>query len=377
MALGAIDERGNLAITTLTLKPVYETKTREEPYTIIREVDGRQIPEARVRTWTYQDCHYTRETRVTHVSAGNFWVHQDSKLLDANTAAELLSHSTPIVLARGEPQEQLDPFYLQFFKPGTVIVGMKADPPTAGPPPGPVPVPPATPPPPASNAPVPAAPPPAAPPASYAPAPPAPRASAAPPPSTPQLGLGAIGEHGNLEIATVVTKPVWETKSRVEPYTATREFDGHQVPETRVRIVTYQVCHYVGETRLTRVNAGEFWVYRDSELLDTNAAAELLSHSTPIVFGYGKPQEQLDPFYLRFFKPGTVIVEIKAELPTVPVPVPTTSAPPVPPASNAPVPAAPPPPSAPPVPAPAAPPAASDPFAGLRRPTLFDAVARI
>ena len=55
---------------------------------------------------------------------GQYWVFQDGKLLDATAAAKLLNRSTPVVFAQFEkPKERFDPFYLQFFKPGTVIVG--------------------------------------------------------------------------------------------------------------------------------------------------------------------------------------------------------------------------------------------------------------
>ncbi|MGD0898998.1 MAG: hypothetical protein ABR915_14255, partial [Thermoguttaceae bacterium] len=145
MAVATIDAQGSLEIAHVVFKPVWETKTKQAVYTVVRVIDGREVPEQRVHTFTYQESHDVPETRVTKIPPGAFWVHRDGELLDAAAAAEALSHSIPIVLNRGNPREQLEPFYLQFFKPGTVIVGIKPEPPTMVPPAA-APAPPAVPP---------------------------------------------------------------------------------------------------------------------------------------------------------------------------------------------------------------------------------------
>jgi hypothetical protein len=180
---------GRIHFVYVVIKEVWEMRQRQEPYTVSREEDGRIITENRVRTVAYPVCRYVSENRVDAQADGEFWVYRDGKRLDAATVAEVLSKKTPVVLTEmNQPGERLDEFCLQFFKPGTLIVGL-------GPPSKyaryqvPSPRPETPPPPPGVNVrPMPPEPPPAPPPAPVpepTPAPPAPPARPEPPPYDP------------------------------------------------------------------------------------------------------------------------------------------------------------------------------------------------
>ncbi len=121
LGMGMLRDHGMLEIEYVVTRAVRETRQRD---TVVNELDPLGVPVQRVRTTTEQFVRYVPERRVKQVGAGDYWVFQDGKLLDAKAAAKLLAHSTPILFARFEkPNEQFDPFYLQFFKPAVVIVG--------------------------------------------------------------------------------------------------------------------------------------------------------------------------------------------------------------------------------------------------------------
>jgi hypothetical protein len=121
LGMGVLRDRGMLEIEYVITRAVRETRQRD---TVVNELNALGVPVQRVRTTKEQVIHYVPERRLKQVGAGDYWVFQDGKLLDAKAAAKLLAHFTPILFARFEkPNEQFDPFYLQFFKPAAVIVG--------------------------------------------------------------------------------------------------------------------------------------------------------------------------------------------------------------------------------------------------------------
>ncbi len=63
------------------------------------------------------------EWRSFRLSTGSFWVRQNGKLLDATAAAAVLKEAKPVVFAELNLNQEFDEFYLQFFKPETIIVG--------------------------------------------------------------------------------------------------------------------------------------------------------------------------------------------------------------------------------------------------------------
>lgn len=72
------------------------------------------------------------QTRV-RIAPGKFWVRQNGNLLDAETAAKALNEARPIVLAELGQGQKFDPFYLQFFKPETILIGISGGAVKAGP----------------------------------------------------------------------------------------------------------------------------------------------------------------------------------------------------------------------------------------------------
>jgi len=132
----------------------------------------------------------------------------------------------------------------------------------------------------------------------------------------PEFGLAQIVEDGKIEITTVVSRPVWETRTREVPYVVKREVGGQTIEEERVKTVTYQVCKWVSEMRVSRRDAKGFRVFKDGTQLDAGAQAELLKKSAPVVLvsvpGF---EQKLPAFYFQFFKAGTLVVYLQQESP--------------------------------------------------------------
>ena len=123
---------------------------------------------------------------------------------------------------------------------------------------------------------------------------------------TPEYGRAEAKTDGELEIATVVSKPVWETRTTEVPYTVTKVIDGQSVTETRVKTVTTQVCRWVSEARMRRVAAKDCQVCRAGKKLSKTEYIELLQRATPVVISKGPLQK----FYRDFFKESVVVTEM-------------------------------------------------------------------
>ncbi len=125
LGLATIGDTGNIEVTYIIVREVWETATRHEAYT---EADANGAPVQRVREVTVPVVHLVPERRLKTVAAGHYWVCRDGKLLDPAAAAKLLEEPMPVVFAGFEkPKQQFDPFYLQFFKPGMLMVGFAAE----------------------------------------------------------------------------------------------------------------------------------------------------------------------------------------------------------------------------------------------------------
>ncbi|MGO8691170.1 MAG: hypothetical protein ACLQLG_16230 [Thermoguttaceae bacterium] len=124
LGLATIGDQGNIEVAYIIVVEVWETATRHEAYTA---ADANGAPVQRVREVTARVVHLVPERRLKKVVAGKYRVCRDGKLLDPAAAAKLLEEPMPVVFASFEkPKQQFDPFYLQFFKPGMLMVGFAA-----------------------------------------------------------------------------------------------------------------------------------------------------------------------------------------------------------------------------------------------------------
>jgi len=177
-----------------------------------------------------------------------------------------------------------------------------------------------------------------------------------PPQAPPGFGLATATSAGSIDIMHYETsKRVRETITEtVEETTA----DGKRVLKDGKPIlkkVQKEVMKLVPEEGHTIWGAEDFRVFRDGVRLDAEMLAELLKQPTPVVVY--RSSRLLDPFYLQFFKAGTLVVYVRPGSGQC-VPLGPLKFPPPTPGSNAPSPAPRPPKEPPPALRPAPPPTA-------------------
>jgi hypothetical protein len=129
LGLAKIDSESVLIITTISCREVEETVTQQVPYTVTRKINGQEVHETRVRTVVQKISRPVYETFSENFEEGNYWVSRDGKRLDSKTSTEILSKNTPVVIVKtARLPKSLDPFYQEFFKAGTLIVGAGKEP---------------------------------------------------------------------------------------------------------------------------------------------------------------------------------------------------------------------------------------------------------
>jgi hypothetical protein len=113
---------GDIQIVHAFAKPVWETHTKQEVYTVEKNANGQIVPEQRVRTRTYQVKKYVTEQRVITAAARDFRVQRDGKPVGQSG---LFEDWTPVAFT--DIGTTLDPFYTQFLREGTFVVYLRSD----------------------------------------------------------------------------------------------------------------------------------------------------------------------------------------------------------------------------------------------------------
>jgi hypothetical protein len=128
----------------------------------------------------------------------------------------------------------------------------------------------------------------------------------------PQFGLAQIADGGRLEISHCISRPVYETREKEVEDIVKREINGQIVEQRVVRTVTYTTCRWVSDMRVRAFEPKVYRVAKDGTEVAPAAAAKLLAKPTPVVFlmvsGF---HEEIHPFYVQFFKPGTVVIRVQ------------------------------------------------------------------
>jgi hypothetical protein len=130
----------------------------------------------------------------------------------------------------------------------------------------------------------------------------------------PMLGWARIRSSGELEIGSARTSLVPGTYTAPVPTT-----NAPLTPGPGIGITPFPM-NQVEEARV-RVAPQDFWVYQNGSLLGREAAANALREETPVAFAKLARNQNVDAFYLQFFKPSTVVVGIardRAERPALP-----------------------------------------------------------
>jgi hypothetical protein len=139
-----------------------------------------------------------------------------------------------------------------------------------------------------------------------------PEARQAPSRGSPKMARAKIGADGDLAITEIIENLIPEISVEDVPYTVVREIDGRRVQEQGVRKVPVQSNRLAKSEKEYLYRAVAFRVFRDGRILGRRTAQTLLGHQSPVVYfnAYNR-NDQLDPFYVEFLKPGTIVIAIE------------------------------------------------------------------
>lgn len=129
LGVAVVDSHSGLTLITRTCHEVEEEIEEKLPVKETKTVNGQKTEATTIRSVRQTRLRLIRETTSERFEKEKYWVSRDGKRLDDKSIVETLAKDAPVVVVRGDYlPESLDPFYQDFFKAGTVVVGVGSKP---------------------------------------------------------------------------------------------------------------------------------------------------------------------------------------------------------------------------------------------------------